>query len=167
MDCDRPDPLKSDALKWLASELKRLRNRPPQQAASAGAPLALPLAAAISLIADWVRHRTDARNVINYAHSCTTGWRRKMDRFYFHIQTGERLIIDQVGTDLEDACAAKQEALLAARDIVADAIRSGHDVPEAFVIADGEGRELETVPFETVLPRRWKDRTAELAAAVN
>jgi hypothetical protein len=80
-----------------------------------------------------------------------------MDRFYFHIQTRERLIVDQVGTDLQDACAAKQEALGAARDIVADAVRSGSDFPEAFVIADSEGRELEIVPFEAVLPRRLKD----------
>jgi len=87
-----------------------------------------------------------------------------MDRFYFHIQTDERLIVDQEGTDLQDASAAKQEALLAARDIVADAIRSGHDVPAAFVIADSQGRQLEIVPFEAVLPRRWKDRTVQLAA---
>ncbi|MGA7808384.1 DUF6894 family protein [Bradyrhizobium sp.] len=77
-----------------------------------------------------------------------------MHRFYFHIRTGDGLIVDQVGTDLQDAGAAKQEALLAARDIVADAIRSGHDIPEAFVIADGAGRELETVPFAAVLPKR-------------
>lgn len=80
-----------------------------------------------------------------------------MDRFYFHIQTSEQLIVDEVGEDLQDAFAAKKKALEAARYIVADAIRSGHDFPEAFVIADSEGRELEIVPFETVLPRRLKE----------
>jgi hypothetical protein len=40
---------------------------------------------------------------------------------------------------------------------LADAIRSGSDnIPEAFLIADGEGRELETVPLSVVLPNGLK-----------
>jgi hypothetical protein len=37
---------------------------------------------------------------------------------------------------------------------LAEAIKSGRpEVPEAFVIADEEGRALALVPFATVLPR--------------
>jgi hypothetical protein len=80
-----------------------------------------------------------------------------MDRFYFHIRTGGQVLVDQEGTWLADADAARQEALTAARHILADAIRSGNEaIPEAFVIADGEGRELETLPFALVFPNRFK-----------
>ena len=80
-----------------------------------------------------------------------------MDRFYFHIRTGEQLLVDQEGMCLPDTNAARQEALTAARHILADAIRSGNeDIPEAFVIADSEGGEIETLPFAQVLPNRLK-----------
>ena len=80
-----------------------------------------------------------------------------MDRFFFHIRTGGQVLVDQEGTWLADADAARQEALTAARHILADAIRSGNEViPEAFVIADSEGRELESVPLASVLPDRLK-----------
>jgi hypothetical protein len=80
-----------------------------------------------------------------------------MHRFYFHIRSGEEVIIDQEGMDLPDVNAARLEALAAARHILADAIKSGKvDTPEAFVIADSNGSELETVPFAVVLPKRLK-----------
>ncbi len=80
-----------------------------------------------------------------------------MSRFYFHIRTGEQVLVDLEGMCLPDTNAARQEALTAARHILADAIRSGNEsIPEAFVIADGEGRELETLPFALVLPNRLK-----------
>ena len=80
-----------------------------------------------------------------------------MDRFYFHLRTREQLLVDQEGTWLADTNAARQEALTAARYILADAIRSGNEaIPEAFVIADSEGRELETLPFALVFPNRFK-----------
>jgi hypothetical protein len=81
-----------------------------------------------------------------------------MGRFYFHLRMGEKVITDQEGSDCFDIAAARLEALAAARHILADAIRSGRDdTPEAFVIADSEGRELATVPLAVVLPRRLKD----------
>jgi hypothetical protein len=69
----------------------------------------------------------------------------------------DKMITDQEGSDCLDIAAARLEALVAARDILADAIRSGNeDTPEAFIIADSEGRELATVPLAVVLPRRLK-----------
>jgi hypothetical protein len=80
-----------------------------------------------------------------------------MSRFYFHVRMGERFIADQEGSDFLDIAAARLEALATARDVLADAIRSGKDdIPEAFVIADGEGHELEAVPLASVLPKRLK-----------
>jgi hypothetical protein len=76
-----------------------------------------------------------------------------MSRFYFHMRSGEKLLADQDGSDWPDFAAAHQEAVASARQIVADAIRSGREnIPEAFVIADSEGRELETVLLSVVLP---------------
>jgi hypothetical protein len=80
-----------------------------------------------------------------------------MRRYYFHIRSGEHLIEDQDGSDLPDADAARREALLSARQILADVIRSGkEDSPEAFVIADSEGHELQIVTFASVLPKSLK-----------
>lgn len=80
-----------------------------------------------------------------------------MGRFFFHLRLDDQVIADQDGQDLPDAAAARQEALASARQIMADAIRSGNEnIPEAFVIADSEGRELETVPLAVVLPKRFK-----------
>jgi uncharacterized protein DUF6894 len=80
-----------------------------------------------------------------------------MSRFYFHIRLGDQVVIDREGSDLPNRGAAREEALASARQILADAIRSGNEAaPEAFVIADSEGRELETVPFAMVLPKGLK-----------
>ena len=80
-----------------------------------------------------------------------------MTRFYFHLSEGDQLIIDNEGLDLPDFSAAQREALLDARELLAEAIKSGKpEVPEALVIADEAGQELGTVPLATVLPRPLK-----------
>jgi hypothetical protein len=79
-----------------------------------------------------------------------------MSRYYFHLRlVDDRIIADQDGSDLPDAATARREALAAARQMLADAIKSGSEnIPEALVITDSEGRELETVPIAPVLPKR-------------
>jgi hypothetical protein len=80
-----------------------------------------------------------------------------MARFYFHLQEADKLHTDPEGTDLPDVDAARQEALLAARDILSNAIKTGRaKVPEAFVIADEAGRKLDVVPMSAVLPEPLK-----------
>jgi hypothetical protein len=77
-----------------------------------------------------------------------------MARFYFHVQKAGCLLQDTDGTDLPDIEAAKREALLAARDILSDAIKTGRpEVPAAFVIADEAGRKLDVVLIAAVLPK--------------
>lgn len=85
-----------------------------------------------------------------------------MGRFYFHLRTGERVIADDEGDDLADVSAARSEALLVARDLLANAIKAGKDqVPEAVVIADERGEQIAVVPLSTVLPRALKQRSGK------
>jgi plasmid stability protein len=80
-----------------------------------------------------------------------------MRKFYFHLRAGDKLTPDEEGVELPDVSAAHCEAIEAARELLAEAIRDGKpEVPEAFVIADESGRELDTVMFATVLPRPLK-----------
>jgi Domain of unknown function (DUF6894) len=88
-------------------------------------------------------------------------WEASMERFYFHLSWGERLLTDYDGADFPDLPAARREALLSARQILSDAIMSGRqDVPELFIIADGEGHTLDTLPLAVVLPERLGGRGA-------
>ena len=69
-----------------------------------------------------------------------------MGRFYFHLQADDQIVPDDEGVELPDLSAAEHEAILAARELVAEAIKSGRpEVPEAFVIADEEGARRRTV----------------------
>ncbi|NOJ40336.1 DUF6894 family protein [Bradyrhizobium australiense] len=77
-----------------------------------------------------------------------------MARFYFHLREMDQLVTDDEGVELPDQSAALREAQRGARDLLADAIKTGKDtVPDAFVIADEQGREIATLLFETVLPK--------------
>ena len=80
-----------------------------------------------------------------------------MGRFYFHISAGDKLTLDDEGIDLPNFTAARREAVLSARDLLAEAIRSGkRKVPDAFVIADEDGRTLDIVQLAAVLPEQLK-----------
>jgi hypothetical protein len=76
-----------------------------------------------------------------------------MPRFYFHLTAAGKLLKDEQGLDLPDFSAAHHEALLGAREIVAEAIKCGsQELPDAFLIADEAGRALETLLLAEVLP---------------
>jgi len=80
-----------------------------------------------------------------------------MGRFYFHVRKRDRLIPDEEGQDLPDVSAAVCEAKLSARELLAEAVHTGKDdVPDAFVIADEAGRTVCTLPFFSVLPKRFR-----------
>jgi hypothetical protein len=80
-----------------------------------------------------------------------------MRRFYFHLRAGDELTPDDEGIDLPDFPAARREAILSARELLAEAIKSGkQQVPDAFVISDGAGQALETVLLAAVLPESLK-----------
>jgi hypothetical protein len=80
-----------------------------------------------------------------------------MGRFYFHLRQGDQLIRDDEGLDLPDLAAAQHEAVAAARELLAEAVKRGTpSVPDAFVIADEAGRTLGTLPLAAVLPEPLK-----------
>jgi hypothetical protein len=77
-----------------------------------------------------------------------------MPRFYFHLRTGDDCISDEVGTVFKDLSAAKKEAEMAAREMIAEAVKAGDEhVPTAFVIADEAGRAVESISFQAMLPK--------------
>jgi hypothetical protein len=80
-----------------------------------------------------------------------------MGRFYFHIREAGRLIPDDEGTDLPDFPAARREALLSARELLAEAIKKDKpEAPDAFVIADEVGHTLETLSLNEILPKQFR-----------
>ena len=80
-----------------------------------------------------------------------------MGRFYFHLRASDQLIRDVEGLDLPDVSAARREAILSLREILAAAIKADlAKVPDAFVISDEAGRVLDTVPLAEVPPGGMK-----------
>jgi hypothetical protein len=83
-----------------------------------------------------------------------SGGAGRMAKFYLHRRAGGELILDEEGAEFADYTAALHEVTLAAREILADAIRSGRPyVAESFVIANGLGQELGSLPLATLLPK--------------
>ena len=80
-----------------------------------------------------------------------------MRHFYFHVVEGTELLTDVEGAHLRNALEAREVAMRSAREILADAIRAGKNrIPEAIIIADEQGRAIETVPLGVVLPESLK-----------
>ena len=78
-----------------------------------------------------------------------------MARYYFHIKDGADLIKDLEGTELPTPGAARLQALRSARELWADAIKSGKTVgADAVVVADENGGTLTFVPMNEALPKR-------------
>jgi hypothetical protein len=80
-----------------------------------------------------------------------------MARYYFNFKSGDTLDADEEGQDLPDVTAAAREAELAARQLLADAIKARKpNVPEAVVVTDEAGTEVYSLPFVAVLPNTLK-----------
>jgi uncharacterized protein DUF6894 len=80
-----------------------------------------------------------------------------MSRFYFHFRDGSRLIHDVEGAEFPSADQAREEALSSAREVLANAVRSGKDVgADALVVIDERGDEITLVPFSEALPKRLR-----------
>ena len=78
-----------------------------------------------------------------------------MARFYFHIREGVDLIEDDEGTDLPSIDRAREQAIGSARELFADAIKSGRELRvDAIVIADEDGNQVATVAITDVLPKQ-------------
>lgn len=75
-----------------------------------------------------------------------------MPRYFFHIRSSDGIIEDPDGSELPDLDAARLEAELSARDLLADLLRQGIALDgQAFEITDERGELLERMPFRSVL----------------
>src|SRR4051794_6741995 len=86
----------------------------------------------------------------------------RMRRYFLHLKKiGGCILYDEEGYELRDLEAARAEALEAARELLASAIKAGWDLDtQAIIIVDAEGRELDEVPLMTVLPKSFRPRPA-------
>ncbi len=76
-----------------------------------------------------------------------------MPRFFLHIKQGAHLIRDDEGAILPSAEDARMEAVAAAREICANAIKRGGSLEaDAIVITDDEDRWVMFVPVSAALP---------------
>jgi len=79
-----------------------------------------------------------------------------LSRFYFHQQIANGIIEDPDGTEAVDLTAARHEAILAARQLLANAILAGvAPLGTAFQITDEGGQVLLEVPFREALPPQF------------
>jgi len=78
-------------------------------------------------------------------------------RFYLDVLDSDQVIKDLEGIDFADLDTAVAEAVRGARDLVASGIRQNEDVSgQAFIVRDGHGETVATVPFRETLPGRLK-----------
>ena len=80
-----------------------------------------------------------------------------MPRFYLDVLDGDQVIEDPDGIDFADLDTALAEAVAGARDLVAHGIMQNEDVSgQSFLIRDGQGKTVATVPFRETLPGRLR-----------
>lgn len=79
-----------------------------------------------------------------------------MKRFFFHLRRhGGDVLLDEQGAECPDLEFAVEEACSGAREILAEALRHNQQiVADAMLVADEEGRTLETIPLSALLPVR-------------
>ena len=80
-------------------------------------------------------------------------------RYFLHVKRGDLVIEDLEGSEYRDVEEARQEALAAGKEILANAIQEGKDVTEdVILIADESGHELAIVPIIETLPLWLKQK---------
>jgi hypothetical protein len=73
-------------------------------------------------------------------------------KFYFHTRDGRAFLQDEAGAELADLDAARREATLAAREMVAELVLAGKVIDgQQFEIADKDGTLLAVIPYKSVL----------------
>jgi hypothetical protein len=69
--------------------------------------------------------------------------------YFFHLCDGSNRLLDVEGQELTDLDAAKQFALLSARDILSHEMRNGHlNLRVRLDVADAAGAVVHTLPLE-------------------
>jgi len=73
---------------------------------------------------------------------------KNVARFFFHVRKGGELECDALGLELPDFASARQQAIRAARDLLADMATRGQDARGWTIeIADEDGVSLDWVPL--------------------
>jgi hypothetical protein len=81
-----------------------------------------------------------------------------MVRFYLHLQTDGAIWKDPEGVDLPHLDAARQEAIKAAREMAAAAVRAGSETsPDNILITDAKGVVLTAVSLADMIPKRLRN----------
>ena len=70
-----------------------------------------------------------------------------MPLYFMHIRNSDGLIEDPDGIELPDLEAAKEEAILSARDIVGNQIKDGHVITGQFFEVWRDGEKVAVVDF--------------------
>jgi hypothetical protein len=77
-----------------------------------------------------------------------------MPRYYFHVCGGDKVIEDLEGIDLPNIAAVQEEALQAAREIVAELVIQGDRINERrFLVVDENGDTVLIMPFTSAISR--------------
>lgn len=80
-----------------------------------------------------------------------------MTRYFLHLVDGDDVICDPEGSELPSIAAAREQALLSAREILAEAIKIGAQKVPRFVVAVSEGgNEVAVIDMRTVFPSGMK-----------
>lgn len=75
-----------------------------------------------------------------------------MPRYFFHIRDGADFVEDLEGVELSDMASVHREAIEAAREILADRIRTGKAIDgQEFLIFDEDGKQISIIPFTAAL----------------
>jgi hypothetical protein len=75
-----------------------------------------------------------------------------MPRYFFHLRKDNEFIEDEEGVDLPDLLAVGDEALQAAREIIAERVKLGQPIEEReFVVFDERGQHVAAIPLKAAL----------------
>lgn len=75
-----------------------------------------------------------------------------MTKYFFHKRDGSELVEDEEGTDLPNLEAARNEAILAAREMMAEMVLEGKVVDgQQFEINSEEGSIVDIVTFKSAI----------------
>lgn len=76
-----------------------------------------------------------------------------MAKYYFHIRNGEEFVEDVEGIFMMDIAAVQEEAVRAAREMVADLVIRGQQIDEKrFEVEDEKGDIVLILPFRLAIP---------------
>jgi len=80
-----------------------------------------------------------------------------MTRYFLHLLDGDDVICDPEGSDLPSIAAAREQALLSARELLAEAIKRGNQrIPRFVVVVSEGGNEVAVIDVKAIVPLSLK-----------